>query len=378
VGPREVTIVLDDPRGSLPPFTVPIPYWSEVESVVAEVRRRFDLDIVVLRILAGERPFETPVTYLAELSAGHPTDLRPWPDPIGDDPLRLPYARPAGPAADLAWAETFVEVVAPPVQVRTWNLSSIWRLTTTVGTVWLKHVPPFFAHEPAILAALAGRAPVPRLIAGEPGRVLMADVPGHDGYDETGSALDAMIDAMVDLQASRRPTVDELLALGVPDWRAEPFTLAATDVIERYAGEIDARALLDELPARFAALAACGLDDGLVHGDFAPGNVRCTDDGPVLLDWGDCGIGHPLLDMTAFLERAADDPRRLADHWIRRWTERVPGSDPRRAAELVAPIGALRQAIIYQKFLDGIEESERVYHRDDVAISLAHAMERRG
>jgi len=264
------------------------------------------------------------------------------------------------------------------VQVRTWNLSSIWRLPTADGTVWLKHVPPFFAHEPAVLAALADVAPVPRLIAGEPGRMLLADVPGRDGYDETGSTLDAMIDALVALQAGGRPTVDDLLAIGVPDWRAAPFVQAAAGVIERHVSEVDARGLLDELPECFAELAECGLDDGLVHGDFAPGNVRWTDAGPVLLDWGDCGVGHPLLDMTAFLDRAVADRDRLADHWIHRWTERVPGSDPRRAAELVAPIGALRQAIIYQKFLDGIEESERVYHRDDVAIWLTRAMECRG
>ena len=155
-----------------------------------------------------------------------------------------------------------------------------------------------------------------------------------------------------------------------------PFVRAATDVIERHV-VTSMPALLDELPARFAELATCGLDDGLVHGDFFPGNVRWTDDGPVLLDWGDCGVGHPLLDMTAFLDRAADDPRRLADHWIDRWTEHVPDSDPRRASALIAPIGALRNAIVYQNFLDGIEETERVYHRDDVPIALTRAMQRR-
>jgi hypothetical protein len=370
-------VVLDDPRGSLPPFTVPTPWWQEVESVVAEVRRRFGLEIVVLRILAGEQPFQSPVTYLAELTSGHPAELQPWTNPIGDDPLRLPYARPGGPAADLAWASSFVELVAPAIQVRTWNLSSIWRLPTPDGTVWLKHVPPFFAHEPAIIAALAGRPAVPRLIASEPRRMHLADAPGHDGYDETGPALDAMIDALVNLQAAASPSVVDLLALGVPDWRAEPFVRVATAVIERHVDEVDARALLDELPARFDALAACDLDDGLVHGDFHAGNVRWTEDGPVLLDWGDCGVGHPLLDLTPFLDRAADDPRRLEEHWLRRWAEHVRGSNPWRAAELVAPIGALRQAIVYQMFLDGIEETERVYHRDDVAIALRHAMERR-
>ena len=54
---------------------------------------------------------------------------------------------------------------------------------------------------------------------------------------------------------------------------------------------------------------------------------------------------------------------------MRRWAEAVPGSDL-HAAALIAPVALLRQAIIYQRFLDGIEESERVYHREDVPERL--------
>jgi hypothetical protein len=42
------------------------------------------------------------------------------------------------------------------LQQRTWNLSAIWRLDTGYGPVWLKQVPRFFAHEPAVLGYLAG------------------------------------------------------------------------------------------------------------------------------------------------------------------------------------------------------------------------------
>jgi hypothetical protein len=53
----------------------------------------------------------------------------------------------------------------------------------------------------------------------------------------------------------------------------------------------------------------------------------------------------------------------------------LPGSDPDRAAELLAPVAAARQAVIYQKFLDGIEPSEHPYHRDDPANWLRAAAE---
>ena len=76
---------------------------------------------------------------------------------------------------------------------------------------------------------------------------------------------------------------------------------------------------------------AAGDDATLVHGDFHPGNWR----GTTLLDWGDSFVGHPLLDH-------ADDN----------------------------PLKHLRNSLLYQLFLDNIEPSERVYHRDDPQLAL--------
>jgi hypothetical protein len=376
---RVVTVVLDDPRGVLPTFTLDTPWWQEVESVVAAVRDRFELEIVVLRLLEGDKPFRSPVTYHAELIAGDASPmLEPWTKPIADDPLRADYARVGGPAADLEWAARHVEFSGAPVQVRTWNLSSIWRIPTTDGLAWLKHVPPFFAHEPAMLRALDGDAPVPRLIAGEPGRMLLADVPGHDCYEAALSQLEAMVDALVDLQVAWVDRVDELVALGAPDWRAPAFASLARAVVEQDAPPAAQSALdrlVDTLPERLAELESCGLPDTFVHGDFHPGNVRWSAGAPVLLDWGDVGAGHPLLDLTAFLDRTGPHTAALQERWLARWAAAVPGSDPKRAAALIAPIAALRRGIVYRKFLDGIEETERVYHRDDVPEALGIAAE---
>jgi hypothetical protein len=41
----------------------------------------------------------------------------------------------------------------------------------------------------------------------------------------------------------------------------------------------------------------------------------------------------------------------------------VPDSDPLRAAALIAPIAAARQAVIYGAFLDQIEPDAHPYHR---------------
>ena len=375
---RVVTVVLDRPRGALPTFTLHTPWWQEVEPVVETTRERFGLEIVVLRLLEGETPFVSPVTYLAEVTSGDPPPLLdPWTKPIADDPLRAAYARPGGPQADLEWAARHVTFTGDPVQVRTWNLSSIWRIPTDAGLVWLKHVPLFFAHESAMLRAFEREAPVPHLIAGEPGRMLLADVPGHDCYDATRPQLEAMVDTLVDLQRVWAGRVDEVLALGAPDWRPSAFVPRAQAVVERDA-PAELRTVLDpfvdRLPQVFADLDSCGLPNTFVHGDFHPGNVRWTSAGPVVLDWGDVGVGHPLFDLPAFLDRAGPHTADLEARWLDRWAGACPGSDPRRAAALIAPIAALRQAIIYRRFLDGIEETERVYHRDDVPQWLRRAV----
>jgi hypothetical protein len=394
--PRQVTLLLCDREGrrlgALPPFEVGVPWWPEAEPVVAEARARFGVEVTVLRLVTApvaERAAGGPVTYLAEVAGPPPRQLVPWPadaaDPLLDHPLRLPFARPGGPDRDLAWADARLcaagrDRVGPAVQVKTWNLSSVWRLPTAAGPAWLKVVPPFFGHEGAMLARL-DPAVVPPLIAAEGPRVLLADVPGEDPWDGPLPVLLRVLGMLVALQRDWVDRIDELAEVGAPDWRAGPFVPAVTDLVARTAGELDGdtvaalQALLDGLPDRFAAVAACGVPDTLVHGDFHPGNTRGSVEGrSVLLDWGDCGIGNPLLDQAAFLSSIGEpkrEPVRAA--WASLWRDAVPGSDPDRAAVLLAPVGALRQALIYRTFLDEIEPTERVYHANDPATWLRRA-----
>jgi hypothetical protein len=51
----------------------------------------------------------------------------------------------------------------------------------------------------------------------------------------------------------------------------------------------------------------------------------------------------------------------------------VPGSDPDRAWGLNQPVAVLRGAVLFQRFLDLVEPSERVYHHRDVQPFLDRA-----
>jgi len=392
---RIATLVLVTPDGEvvgrLPPAPIETPWWQDAEPVVRAARARFGVDVTVLRLLEAElgRPPGGAVTYLAEIA--QPVQAEPWPGSLDDHPLRQRWARPGGPAGDLAWAEAAVaglgiQPVGPPEQVRTWNLSSLWRLPVQGQTVWLKVVPPFFAHEGAMLGRLAG-GPVPRLLAHDGDRMVLAEIPGEDLYDAERPLLLEMVGLLVGLQRQWIGRVDELLAMGLPDWRGPALTVSIADVVHRSGTELDAEdrqaldAFIRGLPSRFEEVAACGLPDTLVHGDFHPGNTRGDGKSITLLDWGDCGVGNPLLDQSAFLDRVpSDDVTAISDHWLRTLGRAIPGSRPDRAAELLTPVAAARQAVIYRKFLDNIEPSEWPYHAADPAdwlhLTAAQSMRR--
>ncbi len=390
---RVATIILVEPDGGvigrLPALPVATPWWQDMAPLVDACHERFALRPTILRLLGTDgRGFPGgAVTYLGEVAAGEVVAaraaVRPWAGVLDEQPLRMPWARMGGPAADLAWADRALAAAgrrrtADAEQIRTWNLSSIWRLPTADGPAWRKVVPPFFGHEGTLIERLAGE-PVPTLLAADGGRILMPEIPGEDRYEATGVELLAMIDALVRIQVAWAGRVGELLAIGLPDWRSSIVPGAIADVVERTADRLTAaeRVTLDGfvrgLPARLTAVESCGLPDTIVHGDFAPGNVR--GDGVTaamtILDWGDSMIGQPLLDQPAFLDRTPPtDAAGIRAHWDAAWRAAIPGADPTRAARLLAPIAAARQAATYRRFLDRIEPAERVYHQDDPADRL--------
>lgn len=389
---RRVTLVLCTREGivlgALPPYDVASPWWQDVREVVAAARIAYGVEVTVLRLLNAEadRPSGGgPVVYLAQVSESPALRLARWlGDPLAPEPLRQRWARPGGPDADLGWADGVLDErgtprTGPPEQLRTWNLSSLWRLPTSVGAIWLKAVPAFLADEGAILPRL-DPAVVPPLVAAAGRRVLLSDVAGVDLYDASTAQLLLMVRMLVAVQAQWSSRIDELHDLELPVWSAAALGSSASDTLAASAGELDAAtrrdidALVTGLEGRYAEVASCGVPDSLVHGDFHPGNVRGTSDRLVILDWADCAVGPALLDQSAFVERLSEDDRAVVRAaWADLWRAAVPGSHPLRAAQLLEPVAALRRAVIYRRFLDAIEPDERAYHAGDPARWLRHA-----
>ncbi len=274
-----VTLVLVDEDGTvlgaLPPFAVPSPWPQEAAEVVAGRPPSTGCAVTVLRLLRANGP---EVTYLARPQLWTRTPRPPGPALARPDRPRghapRPYALPAVRRPASLGPVGSCRPLTPATQLRTWNLSSIWRLTQRRrGRVWLKEVPAFFAHEGALLRWLARRLPGLRAapLAVDGGRVLLADIPGpgplrrpgrraldHAGAPSTGCSLPAWT-----------------RSASCPHWayptggRSRWPTRSATP--SRRHGD---PALLDGLDERLAGLADCGIPDTLLHGDLHPGNVR--------------------------------------------------------------------------------------------------------
>jgi hypothetical protein len=211
------------------------------------------------------------------------------------------------------------------------------------------------------------------MLAAEGNRMLLAPMPGVDGYGAGSNDYRKILETLVGLQQAAPPGVLN----AVPDWRSPTLRVMVDKVVERRRpSSRSLRGLVEGWDARFSAIEECGVPDVLIHGDAHPGNARIGVHPPIVFDWGDSGYGHALLDL-AVLDRHKPAPAQsqLRRQWIKLWNDSVPGCDAGRAWRLIRSVAVARGAVVFQGFLDSIEPSERVYHAGDVDPFLDRAVE---
>jgi hypothetical protein len=210
---------------------------------------------------------------------------------------------------ELAWAGAHVAITGPPsVRERPW--STVLRLPTADGPVWLKVTTPAARAEVRLYRVLGGRAPeavlVPlarddeRLLLPDGGPTLLDGPP-----DRVAAGVTAALPVYAALQRAVAPARAEVLAAGIPD--ASPAALPA-----RFEEAVAATGLDDDVPRRRAVVAdwarelasAPGADLVTVdHQDLHPGNVLAPSatDGPRFYDWGDAALAHPFASLLVAL-----------------------------------------------------------------------------
>jgi hypothetical protein len=246
------------------------------------------------------------------------------------------WASPAVLAEAGAWARACLEALGmtpagPMVQVHGAPWSTVHRVATDQGTVFLKATAPSLRHEAAITDFLARRRPdvVPPPLAfdSDRGWLLMADA-GTLLRDLVGQEHDVsrwldVLPAYASLQQDVAGDAQALLALGTPDLRLAVLPRrfeALLDALQQEEDEApatgrtgpDARArrvLLERARTavpRVAAmgdeLAAHGIAETIQHDDFHDGAVYLSEGGYRVLDWGDACVSHPFFSMSVTLE----------------------------------------------------------------------------
>jgi hypothetical protein len=263
-----------------------------------------------------------------------------------------------------------VTVTGPVTQRKTWLVAGLFRLPTADGPVWLKAVPPFATDEAVVIAAFAAVDPslVPAVVASAPGRLLLADIPGEDCWHAPEDVLANGIRRFVAAQSA----IDSCPGLTERSYVEDVTALLDRDLGLTTAEVAAARALLPQ----WSALDDCGLPNAIVHGDFHSGNWRSEAGGPPrVLDFADAHFGNPAIDGLRVVDFLAPERKSAARAtWISAWQAERPDSDPVRALALAEPLAHLYYAVRYQEFLDGIEESERIYHLDDPVSAVRAAL----
>jgi aminoglycoside phosphotransferase (APT) family kinase protein len=252
--------------------------------------------------------------------------------------------------------------------------------TADGGSAWFKAVSPLFKAEVAITRLLHTAIPeaVPHVIASDEdaGWLLLDDVgPGPVGFAATDEQLTAAIRRLVQIQVRTAGREEELRAVGVADRPlerlADDLAAAMDDPAEIEGPDVAHRRLatvVEWVRRQSDWLAVVGLPETLVHGDFHVFNVIERDGEPVIIDWSDAAISHPLLEIGPWFG-GATAPRDPGGSWAT-WLDTLSSIGQvdalRGERERVLGLASAYQLVSYAAIVRGMEPANRHQLSDGV------------
>jgi hypothetical protein len=191
---------------------------------------------------------------------------------------------------------------------------ALLRFETNGSAVWFKAVGDPNLREFPISVALSILFPcfVPALIATHPPwhGWLTTEIPGST-LDEVpdGGAWERAAETLARLQISSLEKTDLLLEAGCRDLRiaslltlVDPFMEVMSQLMEQQRktpppilDQDELLTLASQIKEALSELAELGVPDTLGHLDFNPGNILCSSDQCVFLDWAEAYVGPPFL-----------------------------------------------------------------------------------
>jgi hypothetical protein len=229
--------------------------------------------------------------------------------------------------------------------------STVLRVPTRDGDLFLKQEQPLQEYEVPLTVALASRWPdrVPEVVAADVDRSWLLLRDGGTRIADSGD-FDVFPRALAlygELQVGEVANVDELLGYGLRDLRLPVADAAYEPFFERDHGlEPDEVTRLASLAPRFhelcAELAGLGLPASIQHDDLHQWNVFVRNGRIAIYDWGDSSVAFPLWSWLKPYFAVVDegrDPEPLRVAYLGPWREHASDEQLRRGLELAVPTG---------------------------------------
>lgn len=275
-------------------------------------------------------------------------------------------------APALDWAERElrrlgydVAGAAEQFHIRPW--STIFRLPTSRGNVYLKAVPADLAHEVALTRWLADHFPerVLPVLAADVRHGLMLLPEGGARLREVGTDLrgwERLVRGYAELQLLVAPHVTDLLLIGVPDRRLALLPRAFAEILPG-SGSAGAR-----YAALCAELASIGIPETIQMDDLHDGNVFVDGERLRVFDWGDASISHPFVCLGMILQTFAQRGRlaredaavgRVRDAYLEAFSAFSAFERLRRAARLAELVAPTVRILAWQMALGKVPAQDR-------------------
>lgn len=259
--------------------------------------------------------------------------------------------------------------LARPRQYRHSPLGAVLSVETAQGRAWFKTGFSLHGQEFAVLETLQELYPssVPSILGGDGDGWLMSD--GCAGVIPEGDVSPYV--QLAEMQRASLGGLDRLAGAGLRGRSLSDigdFALAlARAQGPDWVPDETVEALARGLPAvqdSLNAVRALDIPDSLVHGDFHPENRIRAEAGWRFLDWSDCFLGHPLLDL-ALTPHYEDAPYRATalEDMLSSWGVRCAGLERKRLEHGVAQIGLLSLALSYVRLDELISAPYRPWAR---------------
>ena len=233
------------------------------------------------------------------------------------------------------------------IHERPW--STVLRVPTADGDLFLKQEQPVQEYEVALTVALAARWPdrVPEVVAADLERSWLLTRDGGVRVADSGAfdAFPRALELYGELQVGEIPHVEQLVEIGLRDLRLAVVVELYEPFFERDHGLEPAevarlRALAPKFRELCAELEALDLPSSIQHDDLHQWNVFVRGDRVALYDWGDSSVAFPLWSwLKPWWALEGQDPTRARDAYIAQWEGFAPRPDLLRALEVAIPTG---------------------------------------